>query len=55
MDAMGREHIGIANCRKWIEYYYEGKGNIRITSKPGAGTQVWIEVPFFTEERREDA
>lgn len=55
VDAMGREHIGIANCRKWIEYYYEGKGNIRITSKPGAGTQVWIEVPFFTEERREDA
>ena len=27
-----------ANCRKWIEYYYEGKGNIRITSKRGAGT-----------------
>lgn len=46
VDTMGNEHIGIYNCRKWMEYYYHGKGQIRITSTFGAGTQVWIEVPF---------
>ena len=53
VDAMGNEHIGIQNCRKWIEYYYRGKGNIRITSSPGAGTQIWIEVPY--QEKAPDA
>ena len=52
VDDMGREHIGIANCRKWIDWYYDGQGGIRITSKPGAGTQVWIEVPYLTEGRK---
>ena len=53
VDEMGNEHIGIQNCRKWVEYYYRGKGNIRITSSPGAGTQVWIEVPY--QEKEPDA
>lgn len=52
VDGMGRAHIGISNCRKWIAYYYQGRGKIHVTSKPGAGTQVWIEVPFTERERR---
>ncbi len=53
VDAMGNEHIGIQNCRKWIDYRYRGNGNIRITSSPGAGTQIWIEVPYIEKEEEQ--
>lgn len=52
VDTMGNEHIGIQNCRKWIDYRYQGKGSIRITSSPGEGTQIWIEVPYL--EKKEE-
>lgn len=54
VDAMGNEHIGIQNCRKWIDYRYRGEGSIRITSSPGAGTQIWIEVPYIEKEYEEE-
>lgn len=52
VDARGREHIGIYHCRQWMEYYYRGQGRIQVTSTYGAGTQVWIEVPYL--EKWED-
>ena len=55
VDAMGKEHIGIHNCRKWIEYYYQGQGHLQITSTYGEGTQVWMEVPYLTKGEGEDA
>ena len=55
VDSRGHEHIGIYNSRKWMEYYYHGRGRVRITSTFGAGTQVWIEVPYMEgEEGHED-
>ena len=54
VDAMGNEHIGIQNCRKWIDYRYRGKGNIRITSSPGAAViPIWIEVPYIEKEEEQ--
>lgn len=47
VDAMGNEHIGIYNCRKWMDYYFRGKGSIKVTSTQGEGTWVWIEMPCY--------
>ena len=53
VDAMGNEHIGIYNCRAWMDYYYHGQAVFKVTSTPGEGTQIWMEMPFTRRERDE--
>lgn len=49
-DKMGKSHIGVWNCRRRMDVFYGGKASMHITSTLGEGTQVWLEVPFITEE-----
>ena len=44
-DKTGK-HIGILNCRKRMQMYYGEDAVMRITSKIGEGTQVWMELPY---------
>lgn len=54
-DKMGKSHIGVWNCRRRMEVFYGGKASMNITSAPGQGTQVWLDVPFMTVGAKEDA
>lgn len=54
-DKMGKSHIGVWNCRRRMEVFYGGKASMNITSAPGQGTQVWLDVPFMTVEMEKDA
>lgn len=50
-DKMGKGHIGVWNCRRRMEVFYEGKASMHIISAPGQGTQVWLDVPFMKAEQ----
>ena len=52
---MGKEHIGVWNCRRRMEVFYGDAASMKITSSLGQGTQVWLDVPYMTEagENRE--
>ena len=39
------QHIGIWNCRRRLKLFYGERAVLNITSAPGEGTQVWIELP----------
>ena len=54
-DKMGKEHIGVWNCRRRMEVFYGDAASMKITSSLGQGTQVWLDVPYMTEagENRE--
>lgn len=52
-DQIGK-HIGIWNCKRRLDYYYGDEQKLTITSSPGAGTQVWIQV-LKEPLRREEA
>lgn len=47
-DKMGREHIGVWNCRRRMEVFYGEAAFMDITSSLGQGTRVWLDVPFLT-------
>lgn len=51
VDAMGQKHIGVWNCRRRIEVFYNETPKIEITSGQG-GTQVFLEIPFWTEDAK---
>ena len=51
VDAMGQKHIGIWNCRRRIEVFYNEAPNISIVSGQG-GTQIFLDVPYQTEEHQ---
>ncbi|MBQ9612178.1 MAG: sensor histidine kinase [Lachnospiraceae bacterium] len=38
-------HVGIWNCRKRLELFYPGDSAFSISSAPGEGTCVWMEIP----------
>ena len=44
-DNNGQKHIGVWNCRKRLEYFYDGCASLKMTSTVKQGTQVWIELP----------
>lgn len=46
-DRMGQKHIGIWNCRKRLNIFYEENASINIVSTYGEGTQVWLDLPFM--------
>lgn len=49
-DQTGK-HIGIWNCKRRLKYYYGEKQKLSISSSPGEGTQIWIEM--LTEPLKE--
>lgn len=51
-DEIGK-HIGIWNCRKRLELYYQKEITLSISSILGEGTQVWVEIPAAFQEERE--
>ena len=48
-DSKGK-HIGIWNCRRWLKVYYGEAAVLNISSPPGEGTQVWIEIPVEVQD-----
>jgi len=48
VDMLGHKHIGIWNCRRRIEVFYNEDPRIEIVSNT-AGTSVQIDIPFITE------
>ena len=48
VDAMGQKHIGVWNCRRRIEVFYNETPRINILSGSG-GTQIYLDVPYWTE------
>lgn len=51
-DCVGR-HIGVWNCRRRLKLYYGENYRLKVTSREGEGTQVWIELPAEPEGRDE--
>ena len=51
VDAMGQKHIGVWNCRRRIEVFYNETPRINILSGSG-GTQIYLDVPYWTEVRQ---
>lgn len=51
VDVMGQKHIGVWNCRRRIEVFYNETPRINILSGSG-GTQVYLDVPYWTEVRQ---
>lgn len=51
VDKAGNKHIGIWNCRRRMEVFYGTAAKMNIISGRGAGTQVWLELPFLQEEK----
>lgn len=50
VDPMGQKHIGIWNCRRRIEVFFNEKPKVDILSGSG-GTQVYLDIPYWTEAR----
>ena len=48
VDAMGQKHIGVWNCRRRIEVFYNETPRINILSGSG-GIQIYLDVPYWTE------
>ncbi len=53
-DKMGKEHIGVWNCRRRLEVFYGEAASMKITSSLGQGTQVWLDMPYMTQEQETD-
>lgn len=53
-DAYGKKHIGIYNCRRRLALFYGSQASFHIISAQGEGTQIWIELPYQTEEEKAD-
>ena len=39
-------HLGVYAVRKRLDYVYQNKARMSITSEPGKGTQVILEIPM---------
>ena len=45
----GETHVGIYNCLRRLKLFYGEDIRFTITSQPGEGTQVWMELPCIRE------
>jgi signal transduction histidine kinase len=45
----GRQHIGIWNVRRRLQLQYGDRMEMRISSRPRGGTQIWIKIPMEME------
>lgn len=50
VDEAGHRHIGIWNCMRRVELFYGERGSIHFASGEGAGTQVFLSIPYQAEE-----
>lgn len=50
----GVTHVGIYNCIRRLRLFYGPDMEFSITSSPGEGTQVWIELPCVREEDKHE-
>ena len=50
IDEAGHKHIGVWNCLRRVELFYGERGSVHFTSGEGTGTQVFLSIPFVTEE-----
>lgn len=50
LDVYGKKHIGVYNCKRRLALFYGKKASFHIISACGEGTQIWVEVPYQTEE-----
>lgn len=48
------KHIGLWNCRRRLELMYGENCTFHITSRPGEGTQVFIEIPMEVQDESFD-
>ena len=48
------KHIGLWNCRRRLELMYGENCTFHITSQPGEGTQVFIEIPMEVQDESFD-
>ena len=46
VDEAGQRHIGIYNCLRRVELFYNDEGKIDFSSNMGGGTQVYLVIPF---------
>ena len=46
VDEAGQRHIGIYNCLRRVELFYNDDGKIDFSSNMGGGTQVYLVIPF---------
>lgn len=51
----GETHVGVYNCLRRIRLFYGEDIRFSITSHPGEGTQVWMELPCIREACDETA
>ena len=49
VDKQGQQHIGIYNCRRRMELFYQGQANMRIESQQGQGTRILLDLPYLLE------
>lgn len=55
IDKNGNKHIGIWNCMRRVELFYEKKANLSIVSTKDEGTQIFLTIPYREEEKNETA
>lgn len=48
VDKLGQQHIGIYNCRRRMELFYQGQANMSIESQQGKGTRILLDLPYLT-------
>ncbi|MDO4285466.1 MAG: histidine kinase [Eubacteriales bacterium] len=53
-DRMGRQHIGVWNCRRRMTLFYGEEASLKILSVQGEGTQVWLDLPYREEKNAAD-
>ncbi|MBR5345869.1 MAG: histidine kinase [Clostridia bacterium] len=55
IDEAGHRHIGISNCFRRVELFYGEEGTIHFSSGVDQGTQIYLVVPFTTDDPAEEA
>ena len=48
------KHIGLWNCRRRLDLMYGEDCTFHITSQPGEGTQIFIEIPMEVQDESFD-
>ena len=47
-DSRGRENIGTLNVARRLQLHFDGQCEFHVTSKPGEGTRVSLQLPIIT-------
>jgi len=52
IDDYGQKHLGVWNCRRRLELFFDQSARLQIISQPQTGTKVLIELPFAEAAER---